>query len=225
MNCIKKVSWALLLGFAGIMVHAQTTSDEALDFLKEGNKRFCTNQMIHQHQDAETLKNLVEGQHPFAVVISCSDSRVTPEIIFDQGLGDIFSIRTAGNVMADFEEGSVEYAVDHLHTHLVVVMGHTHCGAIKAFLETKEEHQHADCDHGHVQSILDKLDSEPEEKAVLSEKGGDQYNQAIRANVSNGVRQLRDSDPMLSKMYKEHQINIVGAIYNIESGEVEFMNI
>lgn len=225
MNCIKRVGVALLLGFAAIAAQAQVNDEEALGLLKEGNKRFCTNQMVHQHQDAETLKTLVEGQHPFAVVISCSDSRVTPEIIFDQGLGDIFSIRTAGNVMADFEEGSVEYAVDHLHTHLVVVLGHTHCGAIKAFLETKDEHQHHVCDHGHVQSILDKLDSEPEEKDVLSEKGADLYNQAIRANVSNGVRQLRESDPMLSKMYKEHQINIVGAIYNIESGEVEFMNI
>ncbi|MDR2921279.1 MAG: carbonic anhydrase [Tannerella sp.] len=220
----KKMKWALLLSFAGIVAQAQVINGEVLDLLKEGNKRFCTNQMIHQHQDAETLKTLVEGQHPFAVVISCSDSRVTPEIIFDQGLGDLFSIRTAGNVMADFEEGSVEYAVDHLHTQLVVVMGHTHCGAIKAFLDTKDEHQHEHADHGHVQSILDKLDSEPEEKDVL-ENGDDLYNQAIRANISNGVRQLRESDPMLSKMYHEHQINIVGAIYNIESGEVEFLNI
>lgn len=224
MNCFKRASWSLLLSFAGIIASAQVSSDEALDLLREGNKRFCTNQMIHQHQDAETLKALVEGQHPFAVVISCSDSRVTPEIIFDQGLGDLFSIRTAGNVMADFEEGSVEYAVDHLRTHLVVVLGHTHCGAIKAFLDTKEHDQHAHGDHGHVQSILDKLDSEPEEKEVLA-NGGDLYNQAIRANVFNGVRQLRESDPVLSKMYKNHQIDIVGAVYNIESGKVEFVSI
>ena len=222
MNSFKKVRLALLLGFVGVMAQAQVSSNEALGLLREGNKRFCDNQMIHQHQDAETLKALVEGQHPFAVVISCSDSRVTPEIIFDQGLGDLFSIRTAGNVMADFEEGSVEYAVDHLHTRLVVVLGHTHCGAIKAFLDTKEAHEH--CDHGHVQSILDKLDSEPEEKEVLA-NGQDLYNQAIRANISNGVRQLRESDPMLSKMYKDHKIDIVGAVYNIESGEVEFVNI
>ncbi len=204
---------------------AQVSSQEALKLLQEGNKRFCNNEMIHQHQDAETVKNLIKGQQPFAVIISCSDSRVTPEIIFDLGLGDIFSIRTAGNVMADFEEGSIEYAVDHLKTQLVVVLGHTHCGVIQAFLETKEpnqQHQHAD--HGHIQSILDKLDSETEEKKALK-KDKDLYNEAIKANVIHGVRQLRNSDPILSKMYKDHKINIMGAIYDLESGEVDFLDL
>ncbi|MDH6534827.1 carbonic anhydrase [Parabacteroides sp. 52] len=226
----------LALSFCSFFSFAQDLTADPITLLKEGNKRFCSNQMKHQHQDQETLKDLTKGQHPFAVVISCSDSRVTPEIIFDQGLGDIFSIRTAGNVMADFEEGSIEYAVDHLNTQLVVVLGHTHCGAIKAFLDTKQSkeggkeneahaHHHPQENLGHIQSIIDKLDSEDEETEVFKCKEGDLYDKAIKANVAHGIKQLRESDPLLSKLYKDHKINIVGAIYNIESGEVEFLNL
>jgi len=106
-----------------------------IDFLKEGNKRFSTGKPTHMHQDTIRVKELSKAQNPKCIIVSCSDSRVPPEIVFDQGIGDIFSIRTAGNVMSDYEEGSIEYAFMHLHTPLVVVMGHQGCGAIQALLD------------------------------------------------------------------------------------------
>ena len=204
-----------------------TASTNPLDKLKEGNERFYTGRMIHQNQDMKTVDVLTAGQAPFAVVISCSDSRVTPEIIFDQGLGDIFCIRTAGNVMGDYEEGSVEYAVEHLKTDLVVVLGHTSCGAVKAFVEYKQEecceHHHHDDDHlGHIKSILEKLDSEDGANALHSD--GDVYDNVVRANVAHGVKQLRQSAPILSELREKGEVEIIGAIYHIDSGKVEFLD-
>ncbi|WP_165020811.1 carbonic anhydrase [Dysgonomonas sp. ZJ279] len=208
------------------LVFAQEEKVDALSILKEGNKRFYSGQLLHEHQSLETVKELVGGQNPKAVIISCSDSRVTPEILFDQGLGDIFSIRTAGNVMSDYEEGSVEYAVEHLGTNLVVVMGHHGCGAVKAFLnyaEHKEEHEdHAEVAN-HINSIIEKMSSEDEQKTVL-EQPGDHYEKSIEANVINGVNQLRKSDPILAHLYKEGKVQIIGAIYHIENGQVEFLD-
>lgn len=204
--------------------------------LIEGNKRFTTNQMQHHGQDMPTVKGLAKSQQPFAIVVSCSDSRVTPEIVFDQGLGDIFSIRTAGNVMSDYEEGSIEYAAEHLQTKLIVVMGHEGCGAVKAFLDYAEGNndqrgpdeaklttaQHAESAN-HIMKIVEKMASEEEEQTVLKSTG-EHYSMAVRANVMNGVKQLRNSDPILAKMYKEGTISIVGAIYHIENGQVEFLD-
>ncbi|MBF0578081.1 carbonic anhydrase, partial [Dysgonomonas sp. GY617] len=177
--------------------------------------------LAHIHQDSLRVKELAEGQHPRVVVICCSDSRVTPEIVFDQGLGDIFTIRTAGNVMSDYEEGSIEYAVEHTGAKLVVVLGHTSCGAINAMLDTKK----GGTVPGHISSIVDALNAEIEEKDAL-EKGGEElpYN-AVKANVEHGIRQLRNSEPILSEMNEEGKIKIVGAIYHIENGKVEFLDI
>lgn len=210
-------------------IYAQEQPTDPLSLLKDGNKRFSMNSMLHRHQNIETVKELETGQHPFAVIVSCSDSRVTPEIVFDQGLGDLFSIRTAGNVMSDYEEGSIEYAVEHLDTKLVVVLGHQGCGAVKAFLDYVEGHDH-DVDNAnfsdmadHIQSIIKKMNSEDEEIELLK-AGNLDYSQAVRANIINGVKQLRTSDPILSKKYKEKDINIIGAIYHIDNGVVEFLD-
>lgn len=211
-----------------ILSFAQNQDIDALSILKEGNKRFCAGKLEHGHQDMARVNELKGGQAPLAIVVSCSDSRVTPEIIFDQGLGDVFSIRTAGNVMADYEEGSIEYAAEHLGTKLIVVMGHTSCGAVKAFMDIKHKDNHEGEEHnedlGHIQAIVDKLDSEEEEAEVFRTEG-DTYSRAIKANVVHGVKQLRNSEPFLSEMYKEEKVNIVGAIYHIETGEVEFLDI
>lgn len=211
-------------------ISAQTTEITPLTKLKEGNDRFVSDKMLHQSQSSSTVKELIKGQHPFAAIVSCSDSRVSPEIVFDQGLGDIFSIRTAGNVMSNYEEGSVEYAAEHLNVKLIVVMGHYGCGAVKAFLDyvdnakddevTKHQEKTAD----HISSIVEKLASEEEENAVIKEQG-DHYAPAVKANVINGVKQLRKSQPILSKLYGEKEIEVVGAIYNIETGKVEFLDI
>lgn len=225
----KLVTFISALALLPLATYAQSAGKDALTILKEGNQRFCDNQMIHPNQDRATVERLSKGQHPFAVIVSCSDSRVTGEIIFDQGLGDLFTIRTAGNVMGDYEEGSIEYAAEHLGTKLIVVTGHTNCGAVKAFLDiNEEEHKHSgDNKHedlGHIQAIIDNLKSEKEMEEAL--KTDDHlYYRAVKANVIHGVQQLRNSDPILSKMYKEGKINIVGAIYDIETGKVEFLNI
>ncbi|MCD7977319.1 MAG: carbonic anhydrase [Tannerellaceae bacterium] len=196
-------------------------TEDPLEILKAGNERFYTGKSIHLHQDTVKIHELTAGQYPKAVIISCSDSRVPPEIIFDQGLGDIFTIRTAGHVMSDYEEGSVEYAVEHLHSPLVIVLGHEKCGAIHAMLEHKDN----DHVHGHIAAIVDALKNEPEEQEVFRTAGDDLPEQAIMANIVHGVKQLRTSDPILSKMYQEGEIRIIGALYHLENGQVEFLDI
>lgn len=194
---------------------------DPLTELKEGNERFYSGKSIKPNQDTVRVNELENGQHPKAVVISCSDSRVTPTIIFDQGLGDIFSIRTAGNVMDNYEEGSIEYAVEHAHAKLVVVLGHTKCGAIGAMLE----HAHDEEIHGHVGAIINALKAEEEEQEVLAKGGENIEFDAVRANVVHGVKQLRNSEPVLKPLFEEGEIQIIGAIYHIETGQVEFIDI
>jgi len=123
---------------------------QPLEILKIGNQRFVKGYPIHPDETLERIRELKKGQHPFAVVVGCSDSRIPPELIFDQGLGDIFTIRTAGNVIGDYELGSVEYAVEHLHCKLVIVLGHENCGAIQAFVSSDNQ-RHED----HIQTIVD----------------------------------------------------------------------
>ena len=208
-----------------------SSESNPLSALKEGNERFCSGLLSHNHQDINRIKELTEGQHPKAVIITCSDSRVPPEIIFDQGLGDIFTIRTAGNVMSDYEEGSVEYAAEHLHTKLIVVMGHESCGAVTAMLEhsdkllqkeNSEEGNHDECDH--ITSIIQALENEEEAKEALKETEN-RCSAMVHANVIHGVKQLRNSKPILSKLHEDKEIQIVGAVYHLDSGRVEFLDI
>ena len=110
-----------------------------LDKLKVGNERFVSGHPVHPDETLDRIRELKKGQNPFVVVISCSDSRLPPELIFDQGLGDVFSIRTAGNVIGDYELGSIEYAIEHLHCKLIVVLGHENCGAIQAYATSGNE--------------------------------------------------------------------------------------
>lgn len=223
--------FCLMMALSSLTVPSFAQSDivaDPLTILKEGNTRFYSGASQHNHQDMIRVADLKGGQNPLAVIVSCSDSRVTPEIVFDQGLGDVFSIRTAGNVMADYEEGSIEYAAEHLGTKLIVVMGHTGCGAVKAFMDVKHggesEAHHHEPKLGHIKSIVDKMGSEEEEDEIFR-SGEGTYDKALKANVIHGVRQLRKSEPFLSEMYKDSKINIVGAIYNIETGVVEFLDI
>lgn len=228
-NYLKLTLTAVTLCLITVSAYAQDADQSPLTLLKEGNLRFVSSTLLHQHQDMARVDELKSGQQPFAVIVSCSDSRVSPEIIFDQGLGDLFSIRTAGNVMADFEEGSIEYAAEHLGSTLIVVLGHTSCGAVKAFMDIKHNKEHIHAEHGeklgHIKSIIDRLDSEEEENELFKTEDSDMYNKAIKTNVIHGVKQLRESTPILSEKYKEGKIQIVGAIYHIESGEVEFLDL
>lgn len=187
-----------------------------LEKLKIGNQRFVKGYPIHPDETLQRIRELKKGQHPFAVVVGCSDSRIPPELIFDQGLGDIFTIRTAGNVIGDYELGSVEYAVEHLKCNLVIVLGHENCGAIQAFISSDNQ-RHED----HIQTIVDYISNEDEEKAILdSIKTNPDL--AVRANIKHGVSVLQNSTPILKHLVQSGKVSVIGAYYDLDSGKVTF---
>lgn len=185
--------------------------------LKSGNRRFMEDHPAHPHQTRERLHALETGQHPIAVVISCSDSRVPPELVFDQGLGDLFVIRNAGNIVDDYELGSVEYAVEHLHTGLIVVLGHEGCGAIAAFKEHK-----LDSVPNHIQHIIDYIKAEPEEQA-LNDNDFHYSDLAVEANIQHGVHVLQQSEPVLASAIARGEVRVVGGLYDMHTGEVRWL--
>ncbi len=191
-----------------------------LQKLEEGNKRFAAGKPVHPDETLERMRELKKGQHPFAIVVSCSDSRVPAELVFDQGLGDIFSIRTAGNIMGDYELGSIEYAVEHLNCKLIIVMGHEDCGAIKAFINSEGHYAHSD----HIKKIIEYIESEKEEKNLASHHDL-VIDKAIDANIEHGVTLLKTSEPILKEFYNNKKVEIIGALYNIETGKVTFNKI
>lgn len=192
---------------------ANITADEAMRWLKDGNQRFAEGKAIHGHQQAERRAEVAKGQQPFAIIVCCSDSRVGPEIVFDQGLGDIFVVRAAGNVVDDVGLGSIEYAVEHFGTPLVVVLGHNRCGAVSAAVSGGEA-------HGHVRAVVDAI-----RPAVEKVKGqpGDPVENAVRANVREVVKRLQNAAPILPDRVKAGKLKIVGAGYNLDSGRVEWI--
>jgi carbonic anhydrase len=189
-----------------------------LDKLKAGNEKFVKGYPVHPHETLTRIRELRKGQHPFAVIVSCSDSRIPPELIFDQGLGDVFSIRTAGNVIGDYELGSIEYAVEHLHCNLIVVMGHENCGAIQAYASA-ENANHND----HIQSIVNYIASEEEEK-IIPDSLRSNIDILVKANITHGVHLLKSSTPVLKPLVDKNELNVIGAYYDLDSGKVVFDN-
>ena len=186
----------------------------ALKKLMGGNKRFIEGKTIKPRQDMNTIKSLENGQEPFATIVGCSDSRVPNEMIFDQGLGDLFIIRTAGQVSAAASYGSMEFAVLKLKTKLIVVLGHTECGAVAAAVERPEDVP------GHIVTLINEIKPAVAKCAHLP---GNPVNNAVRQNVIDQVSNLRDLDPILHKKYINGEILIVGAVYDIHTGKVEFL--
>ncbi len=182
-----------------------------------GNKRFAENKAIRPRQTDEDLRNTNLGQKPFAVIIGCADSRVPNEIIFDQGVGDLFITRTAGQVMAEASYGTIEYAVKLLNTKLVVVLGHQSCGAVTAAMERPE------APPGHIVTLINAI--KPAAQRAQAQAAGEEemLDLAIRENVLEQVNLLRNLEPVMSRMYESGDILIVGAVYNIESGQVIFI--
>lgn len=187
-----------------------------IDKLKEGNRKFVSGYPVHPHETLNRIRDLKNGQHPFAVIVSCSDSRLPPELIFDQGLGDIFSIRTAGNVIGDFELGSVEYAVEHLRCKLILVLGHEDCGAIQAY-STSENEVHKD----HIQNVINYIGSEDEIRNIRDSLKSN-IDILVRANITHGVNLLKSSTPVLKPLVDKNEINIIGAYYDLDTGKVLF---
>ena len=189
------------------------TSDEALKKLITGNKRFAERNMQHPNQTEERQNEIIAGQKPFAIILSCSDSRIPPEIVFDQGLGDLFVIRVAGNILDDIIKGSIEYAVDHLKVKLVMVLGHSNCGALKAAISGGRVSMN-------ISQIIDSLLPSVTKARELK---GDIHENATKLNILRAVEQLMASPPVLDTLVKKGQLKIVGAYYNLETGLVEIL--
>jgi len=186
---------------------------QSLKKLLDGNKRCATCKQQNPRQDAKRRKEVTKGQKPFAVIVGCSDSRIPPELIFDQGLGDLFVVRLAGNIVDALALGSIEYAVEHLDTKLVVVLGHGKCGAVTAAAQSADA-------PGHVGGIVRAIQPAIKRARKLQ---GDLVENAIRVNVSLVVNKIKSSKPILAEMVNKGEIEVVGAYYNIETGAVELL--
>jgi carbonic anhydrase len=187
---------------------------EAITKLKEGNGRYTSGNLQHPGQTTERRAELANVQHPFAAVVSCSDSRVPPEIVFDQGLGDLFICRVAGNVINDESLGSIEYAVDHLGTRLIVVLGHQRCGAVQAAKETIAAKGKAP---GHIESLVTAI------KPAVEATAKDDLDATIKANVKNVVQALRSSTPILKAKVDSGEVQVIGGYYSLDTGAVTFL--
>jgi len=191
---------------------AFTASEAPLQRLLNGNERFAHFHPIHPDEDLQHLQDAAKGQHPFSVMVTCSDSRISPELIFDQGIGDLFVIRTAGNIMSGVEIGSVEYAVEHLGVKLIVIMGHKNCGAVKAFIE-------GGILPGHIKDIIDSLTLEAEIIA-LPINDINRLDDCIKANVLHGIRQLETQSTIIKEKIEKKELQIIGATYNLNDLKV-----
>ena len=188
----------------------EISSAEALKRLMEGNERLATGKPAGPNRTAQRRAEVAKGQQPIAVVVTCSDSRVPPEIIFDQGYGDIFVVRTAGNVIDEVALGSIEYAVDHLGARLIIVLGHTRCGAVTAALEGGEL-------PGHLPAVVNAI--KPAVDAAQG-KPGDVLQNAIRLNVKFMAQKIIQSSPGFTQMLEDCVLRVAGAVYDLDTGKV-----
>ncbi len=198
-------------------------ADKALKLLKEGNKRYIEGTADGAEITIKTRRQGIEdGQNPFAIVLGCSDSRVPAELVFNRGLGDLFVIRVAGNIVAPSQIGSVEFACQHFGTQLVVVLGHSHCGAINATVEALIDDP--DDLSPNVASIVDRVTPAVHPIVVQNPNASkdELVHKAMRANVEQSVKGLQMRSRILRNMIKKNQIKIIGAEYSIESGVVDF---
>jgi carbonic anhydrase len=213
------VAAALAAPAAATTAASGISADEALRLLKEGNGRYVDGKLQHPRQDgARRALTAAQGQHPLAAVLTCSDSRVPAEIIFDQGIGDIFVIRVAGNVAATDEIGSIEYAVDHLAAPLVVVLGHTQCGAVTAVVDdTKLPPNIANLVEP-IKPAVDKArEANPEAAKDVLLKA------AITGNVWQAMEDMLRLSPLIREKVKDGQAQVVGALYDLDSGQVQWL--
>ncbi|AOY77954.1 carbonic anhydrase [Clostridium formicaceticum] len=189
----------------------------SLKLLEEGNARFSEMKVDDKDISVARRENLSkDGQHPFAVIVSCSDSRVPPEVIFDQALGDLFVVRVAGNVIDSVALGSIEYAVEHLETPLVVVMGHEKCGAVKATVDGGEA-------PGSIGSIVEKIQPSVEKVKASGTTENDLYEEATDENILQSLEEIEKS-PIVEHFIENGTLKVIGAKYHLESGKVEFFS-
>ncbi|HYE56340.1 MAG TPA: carbonic anhydrase family protein [Chitinophagaceae bacterium] len=191
------------------------TPTAAYEVLKEGNQRFINNLKINRNL-LQQVNETAGGQHPFAVVLSCMDSRTSVELIFDQGLGDIFSIRIAGNVVNEDILGSIEYACKVVGSKLIVVLGHTRCGAIKGACQEVKM--------GNLTGLLTKVQPAIDRSRSYRDEDDSVYVEKVGyANVLNSMEEILEKSPIINELYQQGQIGIVGGIYSVENGRVHFI--
>lgn len=200
---------------------SQMTPETSLQSLKEGNKRFQDNVRISRNLN-EQVKETANGQFPYATVLSCIDSRVSSELIFDQGMGDLFSVRIAGNFVNEDILGSMEFACKLAGTKLVVVLGHTACGAVKGA-----------CDHarlGNLTALINKIEpaveavSEPKDESLRNSKNIDFVNNVAEENVRMTIENIRTQSSVLAEMESNNEIKVIGGMYDISNGKVTFFD-
>lgn len=199
---------------------------EALERLRAGNRRFVSDDL--QYCSIPTIHTrrgeLIDAQAPFAIILGCSDSRVPAEIIFDQGLGDLFVIRVAGNIAGPSQVGSVEFAADHFGTRLVVVLGHSRCGAVEATI--KALRRASECRSSDICSIIDRI--RPSVEALLNSNHSHHADmlqrQAVRSNIRASTNHLRQGSHILKRLIQRDKLVVVGAEYSVETGVVDFFD-
>ncbi|MBC7874168.1 MAG: carbonic anhydrase [Ferruginibacter sp.] len=189
------------------------TPYQGYETLVEGNKRFINN-LKTDHDHLEMINESREGQYPFAVILSCMDSRTSSELIFDQGLGDIFSIRVAGNIVNDDILASIEYAVKYVGSKVLMVLGHTECGAIKSAKQRVED--------GHITALLSRIQPAIS-KALLKAETNHLFDDNVAyANVENSLEEIITRSEIIRQLFEKGDIGIVGGVYSIDNGQVDF---
>jgi carbonic anhydrase len=224
---VRKVYLFVLIGIflltgasaAPAKVASNVSPDDSLKMLQDGNARFISGAAKHLNQGAARRKLTADkGQQPFAIVLSCADSRVPVEVLFDRGVGDIFVVRVAGNIASKTDIGSMEYAVDHLSSPLLVVLGHTKCGAVTATIQGGEVPPN-------IKAIIDCIEpAVGKARTTCPDKSGEPLLQeAITANVWQAMADIYKNSPLMREKVKDGKVKMVGAIYDISSGKINWM--
>ncbi|MEW6053710.1 MAG: carbonic anhydrase [Nitrospirota bacterium] len=219
MKFLKVLSALLMVAVFSGFVFAGSAGDEALQKLMDGNKRYVEGSLGQKDIGDTKRKELLKGQKPFAIVVTCSDSRVAPELLFDQGLGDLFVIRVAGNVVDPIGLGSIEYAAEHLHSPLLVILGHEKCGAVGATIDAKGKPE------GNIGAIVKKIQPAA---AAAKKKGGSKdeiMEIAIHENVKNVYKDIMKNSSIIRHLADAGKLKIVGGEYMLSTGKVEMVEL
>lgn len=195
---------------------SKLSGKEALQLLRDGNKRFTEGNLASKDMGKTRREELVsKGQDPFAIIITCSDSRVPPELLFDQALGDLFVIRTAGNIVDPIAVGSAEYAIEHLGVQLLVILGHSNCGAVKATVDGGEA-------PGSIAAIVSKIAPSVQKARAAGAAGDELYETSCLENVKAVINEIMESH-IVKHFIKDGKLTVIGAKYHLDSGKVEFI--
>lgn len=199
------------------------TIEQALEALQSGNQRFVSGKPLRPHTDKERLRKCLEGQHPFACILACSDSRVPVDLIFDTGVGDLFVVKVPGNVFGDEEIGSAEYALEHLAVPLLVVMGHNDCGMVKTVFENGALEGRLNAISKKILLAVEAVKSAEAASDQLGKPISSTVDRAARTNVWNAIQDALVMSPIIASRVKQGSCRVLGAFYWINNGEVEWL--